>query len=419
MFIKCMGYLVTLLLFCIHSAVADEVTDGDKFHPQAVAYCADLTLNKQILIADYQNGGYSTSMSTDLSVYDQSACQQTIDRLITKESSLVLSASPLLFDLYPGVDGQPLPVTARTFDYSFICLATQTTNITLSSADHWDVLNCIKNKANIRVIHLKEFTYKTLDLRLLKQFKSLERLSLSSGELTHFSSLTDLTLLESLTLANVDITPEQFGYIAKLVNLIHLKIESSAKVKVRDFIALKKLESLELVAIAFHGPDLTGLNEFTSLTHLNLQDSQVTDADYRDILQLSQLQRLNLAYNIGITTLAPLKDMVRLEQLSINGTSVTDLAPLATHQGLFGQGYNIGANLHFNDSKLVDLTSYYGAGGTNDSSSELLGCSPTSRKEYLAGKSCNEQQRRECKMPGYGLIDYYISAPLCVWWYGD
>lgn len=111
--------------------------------------------------------------------------------------------------------------------------------------------------------------------------------------------------------------------------------------------------------------------------------------------------------------------MTSLQQLAISGTSVSDLAPLAKHQGLSGQGHNIGYSIQCNRSKVIDLTSYYEVGGTNSNSSELLSCSPASRKEFLAGKRCNEEQRRECVIPGYGFFDYYISGPFCAWWHGD
>ena len=410
--------LTVLMLFFINTVNATKSPDN-KVHPQALDYCADLTLSKKILLGHYQSGDYTPLTEADLSQYDQNTCQQIITKLIKTETSLALLANPLSFAFHPDQTGHLLPDNLRTFDYSFICSSIRLTSITLSSADNWKVLACIKNKAQIQMITLSEFTYKPLDMRFLMQFPNLKILFLTQGKLKYTSALPHISSLNHLLLGNVNITVEQMADIAKLKHLKTLKIEHQTRFEVQDLTPLRNLKSLELVAIAFHGLDLKGLNEFTNLTHLNLQGSQVTDAAYTDILQLTQLQRLNLADNIGITTVAPLKYMANLDQLSISGTSVTDLAPLATHQGLFGQGYNISYNLHFDGSQVVDLTSYYAAGGNNSNSSELLGCSPTSRKEYLAGKRCNEQQRRECKMPGYGLIDYYISAPLCVWWYGD
>jgi hypothetical protein len=420
MFIKWVNRLVVLaLLFGINTVIASESAEHGQIHPYALDYCDDLTLNKKILIGHHKSGGYSMSMKADLAQYDQHTCQQLIHKFITTQSSLELTASPLVFDFYPTSNGQLLPVKSRTFDYSFICSSTQLSSITLSAADRWDVLNCIKNKAKIRAINLSEFKDRPLDLRLLGQFPNLEILSLASGELIHTPALAELTSLAYLSLDSVNIDAEQFGDIAQLVNLTNLKIKRVQKIEVRHFTPLKKLESLELVAIADKGIKLVGLEKMQGLTHLNLQGSQLTDAVYSDILQLNRLQKLNLADNMGITTVAPLNAITSLKQLTISGTSVSDLAPLAAHQGLFSQGYNLGYSVHFAGSKVVDLTSYYEAGGVNSDSSELLGCSPTSRKEYLAGKRCNERQRRECKVPGYGLIDYYIRAPFCVWRYDD
>ena len=419
MSIKWLNLFVCILILFNADIVKASAPENDKIHSQVLSYCDDLTLNKKILIGHYRSGGYATSMSDDLAVYDQKLCQQTIDKLLTSESSLVLTASPLVFDFYPDTGSSLIPLRARTFDYSFICSSTRLTSITLSSADSWEVLNCIKNKAQIRAISLIDFDYQLLDLRLLKQFPNLELLSLSRGKLTDMQALTSLTSLKHLSLNSLNISANQWGYIAQLPALIGLKIAQFPRVEVLDFISLTTLESLELVFIAEHGIDLTGLEKMQTLTHLNLQGSHISDVAYHDIVQLNQLQQLNLANNIGITTVAPLKKLPNLMQLTISDTSVSDLAPLATHQELFGKGYAVGYSVHFDGSKIVDLTFYYEAGGVNSDSSKLLVCSPTSREEYLAGKQCNEEQRRQCKTVDYGFLGGYFSGPFCLWWYGD
>ena len=66
--------------------------------------------------------------------------------------------------------------------------------------------------------------------------------------------------------------------------------------------------------------------------------------------------------------------------------------------------------------QVVDLVSYYEQGGSDDVSNELLLCSAAAKEELEVDKRWNEAQRRERKLPGYGFIDNYINAPLCVWW---
>ena len=412
-------FVAMLTLVNVNSVQASASDQYGNLHPQALSYCEDLTLNKKILLGDYQSGGYPHLMSDDLDLYDQKLCQKIINKLITSVSSLELTPDSLDFNFYPDSGSQLIALKARTFDYSFICSSTRLINITLSSADSWDVLNCIKNKEKIRTISLMDFNYRPLDLGLLKQFSNLEYLSLHRGKLTNTQMLTHLSSLNHLSLESLNITTKELAYIAKLPVLTSLRIDGFPRVEVRDFMSLTNLESLNLVFIPEQGIDFTGLEKMQTLIHLNLQGSHMTDAVYHYIAQLNQLQRLSLANNIGITTVEPLKNMTDLRRLSISNTSVSDLAPLAKHQGLFGKGYSVSYGVNFNDSKIFDLTSYYAAGGRNSDNSELLACSPTSTEEYLAGKQCNEEQRQHCEVAKYGLIYNYVNGPLCLWWYRD
>ena len=412
-------FVAILTLVNVNSVQASASEQDGKLHPQALSYCENLTLNKKILIGNYQSGGYSHLMSDDLAVYDQKFCQKIINKLITSESSLELTPGQLVFDFYPDSGSQLIALKARTFDYSFICSSTRLINITLSSADNWDVLNCIKNKEKIKTISLMDFQYQPLDLGLLKQFTNLKSLYLRRGKLANTQMLTRLPTLAILSLESLNITTKELAYIAKLPALTSLELEKFPRVEVRHFMSLTRLKNLELVSIPEQGIDLTGLEKMQTLTHLNLQGSHMTNAVYHHIAQLNQLQQIDLANNIGITTVEPLKNMTDLRLLFINNTSVSDLAPLAKHQGLFGQGYLVHMGVHFKGSKVIDLTSYYAAGGLNSENNELLACSPTSREEYLAGKQCNEEQRQHCEVPNYGFIDNYVNGPLCLWWYRD
>lgn len=244
------------------------------------------------------------SMSTDLSVYDQKNCHKTITKLVTKTKLLKLTASPLVFTFYPDSQGELLPAKERTFDYEFICSATHLITITLSSADDWSVLNCVKNKHQIRAINLEGFDHNPLDIRLLLQFANLESLFLSSGEMINIPELAHLTSLNFLSLNGLNMTAKDLGYVAQLTNLDTLQIERLPRVEVSYLASLNKLETLELVNIPAKGINLAGLEAFPKLIELNLQGSHITDTTLNDIGPLNQLRRLNLADNIGITTVA-------------------------------------------------------------------------------------------------------------------
>ncbi|MBN2441232.1 MAG: leucine-rich repeat domain-containing protein [Spirochaetales bacterium] len=77
--------------------------------------------------------------------------------------------------------------------------------------------------------------------------------------------------------------------------------------------------------------DLTGMEYFTSLTHLYLGNNKIRDLS--PLADLSNLTRLDIQDN-DISDLSPLANLTNLTSLIASGNTISDLTPLASLSGL-------------------------------------------------------------------------------------
>lgn len=156
---------------------------------------------------------------------------------------------------------------------------------------------------------IQEFTVpadaqKLDDLQHLAFLKTLKMDAAPTGQLSHISGLTNL---EELIISNTVVQAEDIPHLGKLRSLQRLTLQKC---------------SLSTI---------TGLEQATSLTHVDLSDNSL-----RDIAPLSKLlnlQELDLSTNAlnDISALSGLKNLISLD---LSHNNLTSLSPISTVPGL-------------------------------------------------------------------------------------
>ncbi|MFD2307139.1 MucBP domain-containing protein [Enterococcus termitis] len=159
---------------------------------------------------------------------------------------------------------------------------------------------------------------------------------------------SELTKQDLAMLTTLELTSAQINSLAGLeyaVNLTDIRVEAN---NVTDFRPLEQLSSL--VYVRLRGQNLTSANfpdlkKSTGITYISASATQLTNDVLPKLTQLSELQRLYLDSNMGITTIEPLKVLPKLRSISIQFCGVTDFTvindfPVLNDLAAFGQ--NIG-----------------------------------------------------------------------------
>jgi Leucine-rich repeat (LRR) protein len=148
---------------------------------------------------------------------------------------------------------------------------------------------------------------KRLDLRhkvdqdyfdVICKMKNLEVLNIWSSTATDISSIKKLTKLKALSLSNFS-QLEDVSPLIELKSLESLSILASFKVDNYEFIGkMKWLKSLELGGDTFAPKNLmlSSLEPFTDLSELielDMSSASIKDKNYRPILELKKLKRLD------------------------------------------------------------------------------------------------------------------------------
>lgn len=101
--------------------------------------------------------------------------------------------------------------------------------------------------------------------------------------------------------------------------------------------------------------DLSGLEMFTNLNFLFLQNTNLSSSELSPIQRLTNLRQLNLSHNINITSIAALKSLTRLTSLDISYDGITDFSPLSSLNHL-NTLYLLGGN---NCNDYTPVRAYY------------------------------------------------------------
>ncbi len=144
------------------------------------------------------------------------------------------------------------------------------------------------------------------------------------------SAIVDLHFISNLTSLNVlickSVVLSSLNGIENLTNITNLNISNTI---INDFSILKNLTLLKVFKCSkTYVDDISFLENLTSLQNLYLDSTYVQNIEY--LKYLKNLRRIDLQYSSDVNDLTPLSDLIRLREINIAYTSVTDLSPLIT-----------------------------------------------------------------------------------------
>ena len=197
------------------------------------------------------------------------------------------------------------------------------------------------------------------DLTGLEYAVNLISLSLEGNELSDCTppctQTPVLTPLAGLTqLASLGLYLNQISDLTPLAGLAYLRTLDVSSNRISDLTPLARLTSLTTLELADNRiSDLRPLAGLIHLTLLTLQDNRITDlrplasltavtslflnnnpvTDLTPLQSMTSLSYLTLTNCWLLTDLSPLESMTSLQRLSVDGTAIEDIGPLARSQG--------------------------------------------------------------------------------------
>ena len=215
------------------------------------------------------------------------------------------------------------------------------------------------------------------DLTGLENAVSLTSLTLSNNQIIDVSPLADLTNLRTLNLTGnpisnpeVLISLQQSGTRIIGITVPHEVIfpDAGLEAVVRTALSLgngvpilsNKLATLteKLDASNRSITDLTGLEEATGLTELDLRVNLISDVS--PLANLTNLAELHLDNNPPLSDVSPLSKLTNLTQLGLSFTLVSDVSPLSKLTNLTQLGLSFTLVSDVSPlSKLTNLTELY------------------------------------------------------------
>lgn len=179
------------------------------------------------------------------------------------------------------------------------------------------------------------FDHKILDddLALLKGFKNLRILHISSSSITDAGMvhLAGLTQLQELTVGSIlarppKITDAGLVHLKGLSNLRNLNLMGTLVTGTGLAQLPVGITDLDLANTKLNDAGLASLARFTKLETLNLYQTAITGKDFAQLKGLTRLKCLVLAGCKGFDDagLLALRDMKQLAHLNLKGTQVTD-----------------------------------------------------------------------------------------------
>ena len=169
------------------------------------------------------------------------------------------------------------------------------------------------------------------------------------------NQISDLTPLAGLTqLATLALYRNQISDLTPLAGLPYLRTLDVSTNRISDLTPLARLTSLTTLELADNQiSDLMPLAGLIHLTELTLQGNRITDlsplagltavtnlflnnnpvTDLTPLRSMTSLSYLTLSNCWLLTDLSPLESMTSLQRLSVDGTAIEDIGPLARSQG--------------------------------------------------------------------------------------
>ena len=207
------------------------------------------------------------------------------------------------------------------------------------SAHHMDGLTEAKVGNNPQMTILALYNNKLLTKIDASNLPALETLqAYNNGELTNINTLNS-PKIQTIDISNTKKLTQIEGLSDK--DQLEKFVAWSNKIESYDFSKMTKLKSINLIGSPVK--EIKGLSAAgTNLTSLDLGSTQISSLD---VTQNTELQKLNLSYVKGITTL-DLSNNTRLTELTTNNSGIRELK-LGSKNGL--------KNINVSSSKLSSL----------------------------------------------------------------
>lgn len=164
-------------------------------------------------------------------------------------------------------------------------------------------------------------------LAALRPLKNLKTLDLRETQITDqgLKELKGLAELENLYLDSTAVSDIGLKQLAPLAKLKHLSLSVCGGITDLGMREIGQLPSLELLAVARTPVSNEGLKELQNLIHVNVSQTQVTDAGLAVLQDFRRLSQLRLGGPlITDAAVAELEKLPRLRELELDGTAITD-----------------------------------------------------------------------------------------------
>ena len=215
---------------------------------------------------------------------------------------------------------------------------------------------------------IKEFTVpeNVASLEDLRHLAFLEKLEMHSSVTNQFTSLSNLSNLKELCIADTAISAQELSIIGALPSLTNLSIRGCGLSTTAGLEQAKSLTYLDLSNNAVR--DITPLSSLQKLQDVNLSHNAVNDLS--SLSSLSTITSLDVSYNnletlSPVTSLSGLKKLLAgnnvlkdvnsfqnftvLEELDLSNNAVTDVTPLSSCVAL--------RELNLSGNTIKDITS--------------------------------------------------------------
>ena len=264
---------------------------------------------------------------------------------LTGLTSLSLKNSMRLYDLRPlsgltKLTSLSLKNSMRLYDLRPLSGLTKLTSLALGCSNLEDI-GPIASLSGLRSLSIPSSGL--VDLRALSGLTELTHLDvLSCDNIASFVPLAGLTSLRRLGLS---IRKDASSVISALTRLMSLHAVGTPR-NLASCIALEELEvyssrnlvvselpvSLKKLVVCSGSSTpsgMAGISRLTSLTHLHIVETKLSDAKVANVAQLSTLTAIYFNSCL-MSSIGALGRLSSLQELDINSTKVVDLAPLAS-----------------------------------------------------------------------------------------
>lgn len=218
------------------------------------------------------------------------------------------------------------------------------------------------------------------DISLLRYFPNLQKIDLSTNEITSLKPLEKMVHLRELDIISNPVT--DFSPLVKLKSLERLEISNA---EITDITAIGQITSLKSLTLYSDGlKDISPLGNLVNMEKLRVSSDEITDICALNTLV--KLKELDIDGCSKVSDISCLKDLKQLEKLNITNTAVKTIDVVKNYKNL--AFFNGNATMQ-DMSPLVGLEKLT---TVDTRSTTLLECSPQNIDDIRSGKSCDKKE---------------------------